>query len=439
MTGALARPRDLLAGLRDPAAVRLRCAAVTQAVSDGRSGHFRVDRRPLAALAERVGAALRERYAEGRVPAFSLWRDVEAGGVSRAGELDALLAGRSAAEQARARFDLVVVSVLLGAEAGAPWRYREGSGAVDALALPPQRHGRDQLLGMLDAAAAPAGAPSVPAAEPAEASGAGLAGAEGLAVASLRAFMAGAFSSSADDPLRADATALKLVDPAALRALFQARSSNPLVGIEGRAGLLQRLGDALLTEAAREGQPARPGLLFDRVTEGGSRSEVSATALLQMLLRALGPVWRGGGMVKGVPAGDAWPHAFAGAGGADPATAGWVPFHQFGQWMVWSLVEPLQQAGVTVTHLAALTGLPGSACGGLLQDAGVINPRRERDLARRWATASEFVIEWRALTVTLLDELALQSGLPLASVLMGCRLLAGAAPPLHIDSDGTVF
>ena len=100
---------------------------------------------------------------------------------------------------------------------------------------------------------------------------------------------------------------------------------------------------------------------------------------------------------------------------------------------------PLQQAGVTVTHLAALTGLPGSACGGLLQDAGVINPRRERDLARRWATASEFVIEWRALTVTLLDELALQSGLPLASVLMGCRLLASAAPPLHIDSDGTVF
>ena len=67
----------------------------------------------------------------------------------------------------------------------------------------------------------------------------------------------------------------------------------------------------------------------------------------------------------------------------------------------------------------------------------------------------ELVVEWRALTVTLLDELAPlvrahlgAPSLPLACILEGGtwatgRMLAaerrGGAPPLAIDSDGTVF
>ena len=67
-------------------------------------------------------------------------------------------------------------------------------------------------------------------------------------------------------------------------------------------------------------------------------------------------------------------------------------------------------------------------------------------------------MEWRALTVTLLDELATlvraelgvdAEALPLACVLEGgtwaagreiaAELREGGAPPLKIDSDGTVF
>jgi hypothetical protein len=67
------------------------------------------------------------------------------------------------------------------------------------------------------------------------------------------------------------------------------------------------------------------------------------------------------------------------------------------------------------------------------------------------------VVEWRALTVALLDDLAPRvlarlgpaaAGLPLACVLEGGTWAAGrelaaerrgGLPPLEIDSDGTVF
>jgi hypothetical protein len=135
-----------------------------------------------------------------------------------------------------------------------------------------------------------------------------------------------------------------------------------------------------------------------------------------------------------------------------------VPFHKLSQWLVYSLLEPFEWAGVKVTGLDALTGLPEYRNGGLLLDGGVIVPRHASDLARTWKPASEFVIEWRALTVTLLDELAAlvraelgatAEQLPLACILEGGtwaagrqiarELREGGAPPVQIDSDGTVF
>jgi hypothetical protein len=83
-----------------------------------------------------------------------------------------------------------------------------------------------------------------------------------------------------------------------------------------------------------------------------------------------------------------------------------VPFHKLSQWLTYSLLEPFEWAGVRVTGLDALTGLPEYRNGGLLLDGGVIVPRDARDLTKTWKPASELVIEWRALTVTLLDELA---------------------------------
>jgi hypothetical protein len=288
-----------------------------------------------------------------------------------------------------------------------------------------------------------------------------LARSEGLGVASLRAFMAGVFSASQSDPLRADAATLKLVDPAVLRGVFQVTPANPLVGLEGRAGLVSRLGDVLAAEAARHGGEARPARLYDLLTAGGTRTQLSATELLGAVLRLLSPLFTSGSRVQGLPAGDVWPHRWAGAAtgsGNDPTTGGWVPFHKLGQWLSYSLLEPLHWAGVQVSGLDALTGLAEYRNGGLFIDCGVILPRDPRDLARTWKAGDEFIVEWRALTVTLLDELATlvrqrlgktAEELPLACILEGGTWAAGrelaaelrgdGAPPLRIDSDGTVF
>jgi hypothetical protein len=508
--------RDPLAALRESATIRARCAAVTRAVEEGRSGHFKLDRSALPALAQRVAALTRERFPDLKIPYHSRWRHFEAGGVDRKGELDVLLAGRTPAAVARARIDLTVVSVLLDAGAGPQWRYTERP-ELDALALPVHRQKGEDLLAMLGAATgasktkdpaedaaevaaevaaegATADAPDAGAqtATPANAAAqetapgqpgrpgqpvprewheqnerperASFTRSEGLGVASFRAFVAGVFSSDPADPLRVDALALKRLDAAALRAVFQASPSNPLVGLEGRAALLTRLGEVLQAQAQSDGGEARPSRLYDQLTDHGQRTELTAGEILRALVTGYAPIWTSGSRVLGLPAGDVWPHLWAGAQTTadallpDRATGGWVPFHKLSQWLTYSLLEPFEWAGVRVTGLDALTGLPEYRNGGLLLDGGVIVPRDARDLTKTWKPASELVIEWRALTVTLLDELAVlvrqelgvsAERMPLACILEGGTWAAGrqiarerregGAPPVQIDSDGTVF
>jgi hypothetical protein len=422
--------RHPLAPLRDPGTVRLRCAAILRSVESGVSPHFSVRREALDAVAERVAALTLKRFPDLQIPFHSRWRHFESGGIDRRAELGTLMAGRSAGERARAQFDLTVVSVLLDAGAGPQWRYTEPAATPGGTAGVYQRS-------------------------------------EGLGVASFRAFVNGAFSATSDDPLRADAAALQRIDASALRAIFQASPSNPMVGLDGRAGLLARLGEALRSDAAGDGQ-ARPGAAYDRLTAHGTQHSVTATAVLGDLLATMAPIWTSGSRVQGLPAGDVWPHLWAGDAVApqpgqtgpavDSTTSGWVPFHKLSQWLTYSLLEPLQWAGVEVTGLDALTGLPEYRNGGLLLDGGVIVPRSPRLLQRTWVPGDGFIVEWRALTVALLDELAVlvrtklgktAAELPLACILEGGTWAAGreiarelredGAPPLKIESDGTVF
>jgi len=111
-----------------------------------------------------------------------------------------------------------------------------------------------------------------------------------------------------------------------------------------------------------------------------------------------------------------------------------------------------------VTELDALTGLPEYRNGGLFLDLGVLAPREPGALERIHGVGDVFVVELRALTVALLDRVAAQvrdmlgvtaEALPLASVLQGgtwsagrriaAELRYGGAPPIRLDSDGTVF
>ncbi|MDO9314550.1 MAG: URC4/urg3 family protein [Burkholderiaceae bacterium] len=412
--------RDAVSVLRDPATIRRRCAAITRAVSEGRSANFKLDRSRLDEVAARIERVTRAAYPDLQIPFHSRWRHFESGGVDRKASMDAQLADRSVEEQARARFDLTVVSVLLDAGAGPDWRYVEADSG--------QTYSRS----------------------------------EGLGVASWHAFQQGLFSGTPGDPLRADAAALQRLDVDALRHSFQVTASNPLVGLEGRVALLNRLGSAL---AADHGVAGRPGTLFDRLTrpdrEEVARREVGAGQVLRAVLDAFSSIWLTGGMLQGIPLGDVWHHRWAGgeskSDGGHGTTDDWVPFHKLSQWLSYSLLEPLMWAGVRVTGLDALTGLPEYRNGGLLIDGGVIVPRDPRNMERRWKPGDEFIVEWRALTVSLIDELAplvrARLGksideMPLACILEGgtwaagreiARELRDGSPPLLIDSDGTVF
>ena len=407
---SLALREQSAAALKSAATIRERCRNIATAVTAGRSRHFRIDRARLDETAALVAAVTRRRYPDLAVPYHSRWRHFAAGGSERAAELDRALAGRSDADCARARIDLTVASVLLDAGAGPTWGFFEAESG--------QRFTRS----------------------------------EGLAVASFRAFMRGAFSARPDDALRVDASALATMDAATLANLFQAGTANELLGLEGRAALLRRLGTALVTQHGAFGIAARPGALFDTLTTSGTRRLVSASTLLQVLLDSLEPIWLTGSALGGAPLGDVWRHPHAGGSGR---TAGWVPFHKLSQWLAYSLFEPLEWAGITVTDRDQLTALPEYRNGGLLLDAGVLRLVDAADGARMWTVPSELVVEWRALTVALLDELAPRvrthlgaPALPLACILEGGTWAAGrelaaglraGSPPLSIDSDATVF
>jgi hypothetical protein len=400
------------APLRSTATIRERCGNILRAVEEGRSTHFTLHRSQLDEVARRVERVTRRNYPELRIPYHSRWRHFEAGGVDRKGELDARLASRSSAEQARARIDLTLVSVLLDAGAGPLWRYEEDE------------------------------------------SGKTFSRSEGLGVASFRAFLAGRFSSDPQDALRVDAAALQQVDEALLADIFQVRDDNPLVGLEGRATLLRRLGDALQSNPAVFGTDGRPGGLYDRLTDGGKTDRLPAPGVLQALLDHLGAIWLTGSELQGEPLGDCWPHPFAGGNGL---TAGWVPFHKLSQWLTYSLLEPFEWAGVTLTDLDGMTGLPEYRNGGLLLDARVIVPLDPAFATRSFKASDEAIVEWRALTVALLDEIAplvrerlskRAEEMPLACILEGGTWAAGreiarelreGGPPLMIESDGTVF
>ncbi|HJZ22096.1 MAG TPA: DUF1688 family protein, partial [Bradyrhizobium sp.] len=120
--------------------------------------------------------------------------------------------------------------------------------------------------------------------------------------------------------------------------------------------------------------------------------------------------------------------------------------------------EPLQRGGLEVADIDGLTGLAEYRNGGLFVDGGVLVLRDPLDLERDHDVSSPLVVEWRALTVALLDRLAESLrqkigldavALPLAKILQGGTWAAGRAlafarradgsPPIRIISDGTVF
>jgi hypothetical protein len=270
-------------------------------------------------------------------------------------------------------------------------------------------------------------------------------------------FAAGAFSADPRDPLRVDADVLAHISVADIERGLQVSDLNPLVGIEGRADLLRRLGTLVASKPEVFGShdTPRPGGLFDRLAMLADGFELSAPTILTELLQQLGPIWPSRLTLGGIALGDCWKHPSLAS--AD-ATSGLMPLHKLSQWLAYSLIEPLQTAGIRVTDIDGLTGLAEYRNGGLFVDIGVLVFRDAEMAQQAHEVASSLVVEWRALTVAMLDRVADgvrrrlgldASSMPLAKILQGGTWAAGrllarerradASPPVKVISDGTVF
>lgn len=411
-----------IAYLRSPQAIRDRCGQLFELACQDQLAHFRCNLSQLAPTADYVLQVMRENYPDLNVPFHSRWRHFGAGGRDRTALFNQMLAGLDPLEQARSKFDLVILSVLLDAGAGAQWSYVEPeTGEVF------QRS-------------------------------------EGLAVASFHSFCQGTFAAAPQQLLRADAIALKSLSETALAAGFQVTPVNPLVGMAGRLELLRQLGQTLERYPQFFGtEQPRPGGLVDYLVQQSVDQKLAAPQVLQAVLAGFGDIWAGRAALGGVNLGDVWPHsALPGPKSNhehDPELgANLVPFHKLSQWLTYSLLEPLQELGLTITHLDHLTGLAEYRNGGLCLDLGLLEPKYPELTQVSHLPSSEVIVEWRALTVILLDRIgdrlrqSLQldaQTLPLVKILEGGTWAAGrkiaaqrrpgGVPPLQIESDGTVF
>jgi hypothetical protein len=396
-------------------AVRTRAQRMLALALEDRLPNFRVDLALLDDTAELVIATTRKAYPSLDIPFHSRWRHFVVDGVDRFDEIAKAAGLFDRTVRARAEFDLAIVSVFLDAGAGTQWRY------FDA---PSGKHvGRS----------------------------------EGLALASLDMFARGVFSARPADPLRADAAALARIGPAQLSEGFQVTADNQLVGLEGRAAVLRALGTLVgkNTGVFARSDSARPGGLFDHLAGVAEAGAIEAPDILSELLHEFGPIWPSRITLGGIALGDCWRHP---AMITPDATSTLVPLHKLSQWLAYSLIEPLQRADLAVTDIDGLTGLAEYRNGGLFADMGVVALRDPRQFAAVHDVASTLVVEWRTLTVALLDRLAGTirnklnmdaKQLPLAKILEGGTWRAGraiarerradGAPPIKVASDGTVF
>lgn len=259
-------------------------------------------------------------------------------------------------EAARRLVDLFVVSVLLDAGAGPTWQYEERKTGL--------KIGRS----------------------------------EGLAVASLDMFMSGLFSRDDDNENSSrqlcEAKALSGLSSEVLSISLQVDPvTNPMTGLEGRAGLLTRLGDTLQKDkygifkgphGGIEGAAKRPGFLVgtwsaamflklvlsfhpdylanhpttSKNAEG--TTQVQVDTLWSALIEGLKPIWPTEGRVvlDGEVMGDVWKCDALEISGAQASDA-LVPFHKLSQWLCYSVMEPIEQTlGWIFLGGANQTGLP---------------------------------------------------------------------------------
>jgi len=398
-------------------AVRQRCHLIGDLAMNGNAHWFKFNQTHFPRCVDLVADSCKRNYPKLKIPLHSRWRHLSVGGIDLWQYYTQDYKGNPIG-LAKSAVDLIFVSVLLDAGAGSQWVYEEP--------VTKKRLSRS----------------------------------EGLAAASADLFFNHLANFDKDNGWWITPESLRALNASSLSKVFQHDKNNHLIGIEGRVALLHGLANILENEANRGDGLIHPGAIVDYFFTKSkprifSRRQVDITDVLTLILKKFSKMWPSGLTQEGLNLGDCGLHSGI---KTDDKTTGIIPFHKLSQWLTYSLVEPLKWAGFYVVNLEGMTGLPEYRNGGLFIDTGVLQPFDSQLLKSRLKLNSEAIVEWRALTVFILDQLAVdlrkklklnEKELPMGAVLQGgtwmvgrelaAKLRSDSAPPLNLDIDGTVF
>ncbi|EXJ90478.1 hypothetical protein A1O1_03581 [Capronia coronata CBS 617.96] len=421
-------------------AVRRQAQKVLAAAERGELLHFDYDADEMSSVADFVSGVIARDFGPDRyheIPPHGRWQHFDVGGVPRVAPLLARWKDNGCTDEmelTRRLIDLFSVSVLLDAGAGNVWRFNEP--------------GHDRVYSR----------------------------SEGIAVASLYMFTAGAFTTDQSNPESVNGQGLSQLDEATFSRHFQLSPQNPMVGVSSRVQLLNRVGQELRKLPAIFGPEGRPGNLVDHLVKSAGSSKVLDVELLwSCLQQLLIPSWpEGRTRINGQPIGDAWPlqvlaHEAEKQGEPQTPTTSIQPFHKLTQWLAYSLMVPFVRIlGLAWTNQGLLTGLPEYRNGGLFVDMKALRLKPEAlaeglrasgEELPGFSASGDVIVEWRAMTVALLDklyaiissrlaaqgvQLSMAQMLEAGSWKAGRELAAKYRPatgssPILIEGDGTLF
>jgi GTP cyclohydrolase II len=419
---AIVKKDDIKDRLAQLGTIREQCGKIYEIAQRGHLSHFILAEEKFPIVADYVEQVIRDTYPDLSIPMHSRVRHF------KTDILESIASHwpEDKAERCRRLIDLCTVSVLLDAGAGAKWKYIcPWDGSVSNRS-------------------------------------------EGLAQATMDMFADGCFSSDPAVKYRVNSVGLANLKLDTLKRGFQVHGDNVVTGLEGRLGLLHRLGEAMEANGEFFGpmEIFRPGNLIDYLLKNGEKTgecaaagcpsvRVSVHLLWYAVMKGLVSIWPAQ-TTTGLRRGDVWIHSKI----KNPQEPGsdLVPFHKLSQWLTYSLVDVIESAGLGVkfTDMNDMTALAEYRNGGLLVDLGVLRLRDPRMHTFGVHVGSELVVEWRALTIVLMDKLAAElrkrfnsPDMTLSSILEGGTWRAGrkiafslrqdGSPPILVESDGTVF
>lgn len=410
------KEQETLSALRDLRTIRKQCSRIFKLAKLNKLTYFKLNINKFDFVVKQVLSVINEHYPDHNIPLHSRFRHFNENKLTNLINKWNIKYHVSKKEQVRRLVDLVTISVLCDAGAGSSWKYINSIG---------KKYTRS----------------------------------EGLAEASYDMFISGLFSS--DLALKTRVNSRGLLDNLTLQKLqigFQVSETNQMIGIQGRYNLLLRLGSALSLECNHEyfgNEIYRPGNLLDYLLKYCDENlNVSIRILWRAIIEGLETIWPK--QMSGIRRGDVWVHNKLkkfGIPGSDM-----VPFHKLQQWLTYSLVEAFEYYGINFLHLSDMTALSEYRNGGLFVDCGVLVLKSNIDKNKYFDVGSELVVEWRAMTIVLIDKLAErlriilnknEKELPLSKVLEGGTWRAGrelafklrkdGSSPINLRSDGTVF